>query len=370
MKKLTALLLAFIILLSCTGCGESEPTAPSTEVPTITDPTEPPSTQKVTQPVTAQAPTESLPEPVDYSKRNPLTGLEIDESRINSRPVAIMINNLKAALPQYGIFSADIIYEVVAEGGITRLVMVIQDPSKAGIIGSIRSTRRYYLDIAQGHDAILLHAGASDQAYSDIKNRAVSNIDGIYDSTLYYRDSYRRKNNGYEHSLMTTGERISERLSTSSMRTEHNGSYSYSQQFAPEVSLNGNPANTVSVKFSSYKTGVFEYDSESGEYLISQYGQPHMDAGTEKQISTKNLLVLYTSISQISGDSYGRMEVDLVGSGNGIYACNGSYIEIKWSKDSYTDRFVYTLPDGKELILNEGTSYVCIVGSSASVTAE
>ena len=83
----------------------------------------------------------------------------------------------------------------------------MKNPSLAGTIGSVRSTRSYYLDIAQGHDALLLHAGASEMAYADIKtrcDRSGCNQRG-YEGSLYYRDAERRKNNGLEHSLMTDG---------------------------------------------------------------------------------------------------------------------------------------------------------------------
>ena len=80
---------------------------------------------------------------------------------VNRRPVAVMLNNLKEALPQLGQSSADIIYEVPAEGGITRMLGVYQSLDGVGTIGSIRSARPYYLELALGHDAIFLHAGAA-----------------------------------------------------------------------------------------------------------------------------------------------------------------------------------------------------------------
>ena len=178
---------------------------------------------------------------------------------MNRRPVAIMINNIKQALPQYGIANADIIYEIVAEGGITRLVAVMQSPEKAGVIGSVRSTRSYYLDIAQGHDAILFHAGASEMAYADIARRGVDNADGTRGgagiSELYYRDKSRQQNLGYEHSLMTSGERIASYLESTSYRTEHSEGYEYPVLFEQGYTPDGQAAEQISVKFSGYKTG-------------------------------------------------------------------------------------------------------------------
>jgi hypothetical protein len=359
------LLLAILLFSACSDNEQDETPSPSPS----------PSVETTPRPTPVATPTPSPsetpdPEPVAL---NPLTGLPINEAYLNRRPVAIMINNIKQSLPQYGLSKADILYEVVAEGGITRLVAVMQDPSVAEVIGSVRSTRSYYLDIAQGHDALLLHAGASEMAYADIKTRGVTALDAIkggYEGSLYYRDESRRKNNGFEHSLMTTGERIVKAVEKGSFRKEHGQDYTYPVKFEKNVELDGDPAAKVSVKMSAYKTGVFEYDPESRSYSVSQFGKAHIDAETGEQLKINNLLILFTKISAIKGDAYGRMEVDLVGSGDGLYTVNGRITKIRWSKASYTSPFVYTNPDGTELVLNTGTSYICIVSSASAVTVE
>ena len=95
----------------------------------------------------------------------------------NARPVAIMLNNLKKALPQLGVSQADLIYELPAEGGITRMMAVFQSVEGVGDLGSVRSARDYYVSLARGHDAVFLHAGGSPQAYSAIKNMGVTALD-------------------------------------------------------------------------------------------------------------------------------------------------------------------------------------------------
>ena len=356
------ILLAAIVLLS--SCSENEADISPTSEPSSQAPTPTPS------PTPTQTPT---PTPEEPKILNPLTGLPIDEEYLDRRPVAIMINNIKQALPQFGLMKADIIYEAVAEGGITRLVAVMKNPSLAGIIGSVRSTRSYYLDLAQGHDALLLHAGASEMAYDDILSRGVTALDAIkggYEGSLYYRDKDRRKNNGLEHSLMTTGERIEKSIEKSSFRTEHKDGYSYPMSFEQDVLLDGKDAKKISVRMSQYKTAIFDYDEDSGRYDVSQYKKKHMDACTNEQLNVKNVLVLFAKISAIKGDAYGRMDIDLVGSGDGVYAVNGEMVDIKWSKDSYSSPFKYTNPDGSKRVFNAGTSYICIVSSATAVATE
>ena len=118
-----------------------------------------------------------------------------------------MINNIGVALPHCGISGADIIYEILAEGNITRMMAIFSDINKAnGPIGSMRSSRPYYIETALSYDAIYVHAGGSEQAYSDIASKGVNNIDGVrgnYDaSSAFYRDKNRQQY-GYEHSLFT-----------------------------------------------------------------------------------------------------------------------------------------------------------------------
>ena len=129
-----------------------------------------------------------------------------------NRPVAVMLNNLKKAQPQLGNAQADIIYEVPAEGGITRMLAVYQTLDGIGTLGSIRSSRPYYIELALGHDALYVHAGGSPEAYQDLKSWKVNNIDGVNgsasQSAVFWRDQERRKTMDYEHTLVTSGEKI------------------------------------------------------------------------------------------------------------------------------------------------------------------
>ena len=99
---------------------------------------------------------------------NPLTGLACENDMSKIRPVTIMVNNIREALPQIGISEADIVYEIIEEGGITRLLCVYNDYSDIPEIGSVRSARDYFIDIADAHDAIFVHAGASKYAFADL----------------------------------------------------------------------------------------------------------------------------------------------------------------------------------------------------------
>jgi hypothetical protein len=288
----------------------------------------------------------------------------------NDRPIAVMFNNLRAALPQLGVSRADIIYEVPAEGGITRMLGVFQNMEGVGNLGSIRSTRPYYLELALGHDALLVHAGGSPEAYQNIKSWGVNNMDGVNggsDARIFWRDEARRKNAGYEHSLLTSSEKVLEYLAKGRYRTEHKDGYSYPVTFVDDgTPANGTPAEHITLHYTQYKTGAFDYDPETKLYMVSEYGREYKDGNTGEQVGVTNVLILETEIHVISGDSAGRIRVRTTGTGSGTYFCGGQSVRIQWSKADRNSPFVYTLSDGTPLSLGRGTSYVCLISPKAS----
>ena len=355
-KSLTALL-ALALTVGLTACSSKPPEEP-----------EPPESQPS---VSVMAPVE--PEPA-LPYVNPLTGEGCARDIAQKRPVAVMLNNLKKALPQLGVSQADIIYECLAEGGITRMMGVYQSVEGVGMIGSVRSARPYYLELALGHDALYIHAGGSEDAYAKIRSWDVDHFDAVRgpyqgrspDSNLMWRDADRRKNNGLEHSVVTTGSAIETYL-PEEVRREHKEDYRYPQQFTDDgTPAAGEKAVTVTVPFSNYKTGVFTYDEESRTYLVEEYGQPYIDGNTGEQVGVTNVIILQTACSA-TGDSLAHITVDLTSGGEGWYACGGKIIPIHWSKADRSSSFVYTTEDGEPLVLGRGKSYVNIIPLKSEV---
>lgn len=360
-KRILTLFAVCMLLLS--ACGDVvEVQTPPESTPTPTPPAN----------VSVQPTPSPVAEP-EAGPVNPLTGLPMDEAQINNRPIAVMLNNLKQAMPQLGVSQADIIYEALAEGGITRMLGLYQSVEDVGLIGSVRSARTYYLELALGHDAIYLHAGGSPDAYDKIKAWNVTALDcvnGPYEGSLFWRDANRIKNNGMVHSVVTSGETILELFPTYSFRKEHEDGYTYEMQFAQDgTPADGQKAETIKVPFSSYKTGVFTYDSDSGKYLVEEYGSAYIDGNTGEQVSVTNVLVLKTACKLIPGDDAGRITVDLT-SGEGWFACGGKIIPIYWSKDDVNSQLVYTTQSGEPLTLGAGTSYVNIIPLENDITVD
>ena len=302
---------------------------------------------------------------------NKLTGLETTELLADVRPVAIMINNLKQALPQQGISQADIMYEVLAEGGITRLLCLFTDYASLPETGSVRSSRDYYIDLADAHDAIYVHCGTSPQATAVLKERNTNNMDGIYFSTPFYRNAERRKNMGQEHSMMTTGEFLVKGIEQKGYRTQSDADQPFSFNVTDTPLESGLKADRMELTFSYYQTVELEYDAESGVYLKKQYGKPHMDSNNDTQLTFENALVLYCEQGAIKGDDAGRLYVNFFGDGEGQYMSNGEYKNIKWHKDSRTSTYTIYEEDGvTEVLLNPGKTYVAIAPAYISAVFE
>jgi hypothetical protein len=370
------IIIALVAFVTCMPWRDLAPAPEPEPTPVIETPS---SAEPSPTPTPTPTPTpepEPDPEPTAYiGPVNPLTGLPAEEDISDSRPFAFVINNIRKAMPQLGVSTADMIYEVPVEGGITRMLALYQDISKLGIIGSIRSSRTCFVDLAQSYDALFVFAGGSQQAYSALSKRDITRFDGVAGprSEIFYRDQQRLSSMGYEHSLVTSGERITQRLPAyNNIRLTLDDGYERALSFVEDgTPENGAPAVDFNVSFGGgSKTTSFEYNTEDNLYYLSQYNSEYRDGNDKTQIAVTNVLILKTSISRISGDTAGRLDIRTTGHGSGYFICGGKYIEIDWSRAGLTSQFLYALKDGSELTLGQGKTYICIVSASVDVTLE
>jgi len=373
-NRLLSLLLASILSLSLCACGSSGETSSSGSASSMPDEPSVSTMTPVTPDPDPEPVPESEPEPA-FPYTNPLTGEGCETDIGKNRPVAVMINNLEKALPQAGVSQADVIYELVAEGGITRMMALFQSVEGVGEIGTVRSARDYYVSLALGHDAVFLHAGGSPKAYEVIKSWGVTALDcvnGPYEGSLFWRDKTRRTNAGLEHSVMTSGETILELFPTyTKLRRQHKDGYLVGWTFTEDApAASAAQATVLTVPFSKYKTGVFTYNAETGLYMIEEYGKPYVDANTDQQVGVKNVLVLYTDVSSIKGDDKGRQTIRTTGSGEGLLLRDGTVEVITWKRDSDWHTLEFYLSDGTRAPLSVGTSYINILDESRQATWE
>jgi len=290
--------------------------------------------------------------------------LNIIDLKSNSRPYAVMVNNLDVARKyQSGLQDAYIVYEIVVESGITRMMAVFKDKDTARI-GSVRSSRNYYLDYALENDAIYVHYGWSPQAESDMKTLGVNNINGLYDN------AFTRENLpvAFEHTAFTSMKQLKS--------TAKNKGYRLTSTKKPvlnysvdEINLdketNAVIANSVSIKYSTGTTTSYKYTTDK-LYYRSVNGYNHYDYVTKKQYTTKNIIIAYVDNGYISNDDKGRQELDNIGTGNGFYITNGYSIPITWKKESRAAQTVYKKISGEEITVNDGNTFIQIAPLNSS----
>ncbi len=303
---------------------------------------------------------------------NNLTGCNVEGSKDkeNLRPIAVMVNNLnKAQKVQTGLSEASIVYETFVEGGITRLLAIYKDVAAAGEIGTVRSARYSYVDLANGHDALYFHCGLDPDYCKTYMDKL--KLDDIDINTGVFGDFGYRVQNGLsrEHTMYTTGELIAASLVDGKRRTEKNTQreklYEPWQKFASEdeeVLLSGGSANNITSFFSSSYVTKFAYDTETGMYVKSNKSGNDTDYKTGEKLSYKNVLLLFTTVGNFS-DNY-RVYSKLDG-GTGYYCTNGMFVKVKWSKGDTYNPLKITDENGNDVKYSAGNSYVCITSKEA-----
>lgn len=286
--------------------------------------------------------------------------LNIVDLDSKTRPYAVMINNNHAAWPQAGIKDAYLVYEIVVEGGITRMMALYKDADTAKI-GSIRSSRHYFLDYALENDAIYVHFGWSPQAQSDISKLGINNINGLYDSS-FWRDTTLKR--AYEHTAFTNIEKLNITAKNKGYRMESDKDLLLNYS-VDEINLNEKEgavvANNVSIKYSNYHTTSYEYDSVNKVYKRSMSDEANVDLDTGIQYTAKNIITYQVKdVALADTENKGRRDLNNIGSGEGYYITNGYAIPITWEKTSRSGQTVYKYKNGTEINVNDGNTFIQI----------
>ena len=250
--------------------------------------------------------------------QNLLTGKnDLSQEAIGKRPVAVMVNNIEPALPQYGISQADIIFELPVEGNQTRLMALYADYTKMPDICAIRSCRYYYPALAKGYDAFYVHWGSDQSILDYVNSLGIDRYDGIAnEGGLFGRDAGRRSA-GYalEHTGYFKGTQFASVVQKDGSRTElKDAKKETAFQFCDLGSMvqpTGQACNKAHIKFGA-ATATFTYSAEQGVYYKDINGHAHMDGRSNTQLSFTNVFILETSIS--TRDAAGHNEIDWKGS--------------------------------------------------------
>lgn len=291
--------------------------------------------------------------------KSPLTGLPVDENKINKRVIAVMFDNQSKARPQAGISQCDIVYEILAEGNITRYMGILGTEQPANI-GPIRSARDYFIERALEYDSLYVHVGGSPQAYQAIKDDDVSSVNGMNQgSQIFWRKSHKKA----PHNMYSSYEAILKGAAIKKYAEE--GHFDQLSFLDTDSEISGE--KLLSIKFpydGSRYCPSYQYNEQDKMYHRYINGKPQLDENGNVPIVTKNIIVQFTKTQAISGDKAGRLTVEMVGEGNGYYITDGKYREITWRKDSIYDLTRYYDQYGNQISLNPGKIWIQVFPQS------
>ena len=349
--RLTLLLIALLLLINLiplSGCrspsettGTGTTSHPTTTAGTTTTTATPESTEP-TEPT--PVPSTTQPDPVWI---NPLTGLALArQEAVDQRPIALMINNHRKAVPQIGIGRADLLFEMLVEGGITRQMAVFADVMAIPEIGSIRSARHDYIELAAGLDAILVHVGGSKLASEQFRKQKIEHIDLHVFEKAYWRDPDWKSNRGYEHSVKTTGERLADALTPGRFRTELRDDQGTAFQFRPTDAFQPagtTPATAVRVPYSDHTVATFTYDPVDQVYSKGQFGRDQIDLASDRPLRFTNIFLVVTRVVVLPGSVLKDAALE---SGKGYYISGGGCQAIRGAQ---TDKLIFMMSTATNL---------------------
>lgn len=364
LKKVMLFTAAFMLAASMTACGQKEDTQQKDTAQTENSSE---GEQKDDQGEAVQGaavePEEEIP-----ANQNLLTGVpDLTDGAIGKRPVAVMVNNVSYAMPQYGVSQADIIFEIPVEGDATRFMALYGDYTQVPKICPIRSCRYYFPALSQGFDAFYVNWGIDDSIADYLEALDLDQIEGITNTGGLFGRDQDRLNQGYslEHTGYFDGTKLVSYIESQGLRTDlkedkkgpafqFNG---LEEQLKPE----GSDCTSVQINFGA-QSSQFTYDPEKKVYLKQINGENQVDAKTGEQLAFTNVFVLETDISV--RDSVGHKEIDWDGGPDsvGYYVSNGGVQKITWSKDYNNESSYLRFYDesGQELSINRGKSYIAL----------
>ena len=306
----------------------------------------------------AQTPSEEIL-PLDC---DPLTGAKLAENAVQgTRPVAVMLDNSSAALPHSGIAAASVVYEMVTEGGIPRMMAVFPDAQAIpGKLGPVRSTRDQFLQLLIPENMILLHIGSSVYAADLLNTMQYPTVDGIYLGTMVFGfDDVRAAVRDNSHCFYTNNELAAAGIAykeispTGTVDTLFKFVSYDKEPVTPAV-----PATNAVFSFSPVAEVSFAYNAETARYYKTEYGNPQMDEATGEQVSYTNVLLLSCPVTLKQDGLVSHFDFT---AGEGFYLTRGGLQKVTWKKGVVETPLTVYAEDGSELAVNVGTSYVAFV---------
>ncbi len=289
---------------------------------------------------------------------SPLTGVEVSAEQA-SRPItAVIIENHTDARPQSGLNQAGIIYEAIAEGGITRFAAIYQEELPAEI-GPVRSLRPYFLDWLRPYSATIAHVGGSQKALSLVRNGTWKDMDQFANGKSFWRSKDRKA----PHNVYTSKELIDNYNQSKNNKLEEATFFARSED---QKSTAPN-ATDIKLNISSGKYNVqYIYDPTNNSYKRNQGGAAHLDK-SGVQLEPKVVVAIISNYSIVQEDG-SRSAYQTSGSGEAVIFQNGTATSATWQKPDQSSQLKFTDSLGSEIKLNRGQTWITALGSRAKLT--
>jgi hypothetical protein len=291
---------------------------------------------------------------------SPLTGIEVaDEAATKRRVTAIMLENSPDSRPQSGLKDAGVVFEAVAEGGITRFIAMYQE-SQPGLIGPVRSVRPYYVEWAAGFDPAVAHIGGSKRALDMIRSGKYGvDLDQFFNAATYWRATDRYA----PHNVYTNFERLN---ALEDKKDKRESAFKFSPRVDEKKSAEPN-AKTINMAVSSGSYMVdYDYDAASNSYVRKQGGANHTDREAG-QIQPKVVIAIRVKMTLGFEDGY-REQIETGGSGQAYIFQNGTVTEGTWSKENPQSQLKFTDGSGAEIKLARGQTWITAVPSDRNIS--
>jgi len=278
----------------------------------------------------------------------PIDGMPTTIEVSEQKPLGIMVENFASIRPQSGLSKACVVFEALAEGGITRF-MAVFNHNTVKKIGPVRSARPYYVALATGFDAIYAHAGGSTVGLQKVKEYGVDSFD--YNHMAAY---WRQSGIGAPHNLFTATSKLRSEAAKAGLKDADYTGFSFDKE-----KLKGSKATGIKIKFSSAAYEVkYLYDAKTKKYKRFNGGNEHIDANTKKQITPSNIVAVRAATSMYDALT---LNVAIIGKGEGYFFRNGKVIPIAWEKKAADSQITFQNKEGEEVKFAPGQIWVEIV---------
>ncbi|MFA4996253.1 MAG: DUF3048 domain-containing protein [Patescibacteria group bacterium] len=299
-----------------------------------------------------------------------LDGVMTDQESANRHPLGVIVENHPDARPQSGLSKASIVYEAIAEGGITRFLAIF-GTNEAEKVGPVRSARTYFVDWAHGYNAFFAHVGGNMDALDKIPKDKILDLDQFRYSGSYWREQ--SAGLATEHTMYTSTLKLREQAKSNNYPTANNFNIlKFKDDPTDTEKANIPEKQKVSVVFSSAQFNVaFDYDKATNSYKRSLAGSPHIDKMSKNQLNPKNVIVMTVkrqpTTTRINEAGY---TMTTIGSGTAEIFIDGKEIKGTWKKDSAADRELFYDEAGNEIVFNRGQFWICVIPPEGNVSVQ